>query len=60
MASVICDYKTSNGNRTCRGNASGIYGKGSIPLDGALSAVEKAEQMVQMVQMVQAERVEMV
>jgi hypothetical protein len=59
MASVICDYKTSSGNRTCRGNASGIYGKGSIPLDGALSAVVKAE-MVQMVQMVQAERAEMV
>ncbi len=48
MASVICDYKTSNGNRTCRGNASG--------LDGALSAVVKAE----MVQMMQAEKAEMV
>jgi hypothetical protein len=46
MASVICDYKTSNGNRICRGNASGIYGKGSIPLDGALLAVVEAE-MVQ-------------
>jgi hypothetical protein len=57
MASVICDYKTSNGNRTCCGNASGIYGKGSIPLDGALLAVVKAE-MVQMVQMVQAEKAE--
>jgi hypothetical protein len=59
MASVICDYKTSNGNRIYRGNASDISGKGSIQLDGALSVVGKAE-MVQMVQMVQAEKAEMV
>ncbi len=59
MASVICDYRTSNGNRFYRGNASDISGKGSIQLDEALSAVEKAE-MVQMVQMVQAEKAEMV
>jgi hypothetical protein len=45
-ASVNCYYKTSNDNRIYRDNVSGIYGKGSIPLDGALSAVEKTEQMV--------------
>jgi hypothetical protein len=45
MASVTCDYKTSNGNKTCHGNASGICGRGSIPLDGALSAVVEAGMM---------------
>jgi hypothetical protein len=55
MTSVICNYRTSNGNRFYHGSASDISGKGSIQLGEALSAVEKAE-MVQ----VQAEMVEMV
>jgi hypothetical protein len=53
---IIYNYRTSNGNRVYRGNASDISGKGSIQLDEALSAVEKVE----MVQMVQAEKAEMV
>ncbi len=53
MASVICNYRTSNDNRFYRGSASDISGKGSIQLGEALAAVEKAE-------MVQAEMVEMV
>jgi hypothetical protein len=54
MASVICNYRTSNDNGFYHGSASDISGKGSIRLDEALSAVEKAEMVpAKMVEMVQ-------
>jgi hypothetical protein len=46
MATVICNYKTSNANRFYHGSASGFSGKGSILLGEALSAVEMMTALV--------------